>query len=618
MRKDDARRRIEAARRGDRRAQDDLARAYLPLVYNVVGRALGGSPDVEDVVQETMLRVVRDLPGLRDPDSLRAWILTIAMRQVSEYRSQVSRAGEPITVPDTGADFEELAILRLRLSGERRQVAEAARWLDDEDRTVLALWWQEAAGEIGRADTAAALGTTAAYAAVRVQRMRGQLDRSRLAVAALEVRPRCSALAEVLVRWDGRPSPLWRKRIDRHVRDCRDCQRDAHVGVDVERLLVGCALVPVPATLTAVALVKGSAGARLRHSLRSHPVAVSAAAVAVLVAGGAAYAATPRPEQPIAVASAAPVVESVSPLPSRSSVAPSPSASSKAVVPAVTKQAGCGAGLANRWASWPMPNPKAAGLPNPARYAEAGSVTRDRVTCLEWQRAAAPGTYTFSAAKSYCAGLGLDGGGWHLPTRIELTSIVDSGRSGPAIDTTAFPGTPAQFFWTSTAWAVTKTPLRAWIINFYEGLASNGAYQDGAFRVRCVRSDGGGSGSPAYRVSGGTVTDPATGLVWQRATSAVMSAGAATSYCKSLDLGGRAWRLPSLTEVSSTVDDTRVAPAVSAVAFPGTVKKGWYWTSTTAAPEPGQRWALNYEDGYTNYRKITEGYARCVSSSSVS
>jgi hypothetical protein len=40
---------------------------YLPLVYNIVGRALSGHAGVDDVVQETMLRAVRGLGDLRDP-----------------------------------------------------------------------------------------------------------------------------------------------------------------------------------------------------------------------------------------------------------------------------------------------------------------------------------------------------------------------------------------------------------------------------------------------------------------------------------------------------------------------------------------------------------------------
>jgi hypothetical protein len=56
---------VAAAMAGDQRAVDELVAACLPLAYNIVGRSMGGHPDVDDVVQETMLQAVRGLPGLR-------------------------------------------------------------------------------------------------------------------------------------------------------------------------------------------------------------------------------------------------------------------------------------------------------------------------------------------------------------------------------------------------------------------------------------------------------------------------------------------------------------------------------------------------------------------------
>ena len=52
---------VIAARAGHADALDDLVAESLPLVYNLVGRALDGHADVDDVVQEVMLRVVRHL-----------------------------------------------------------------------------------------------------------------------------------------------------------------------------------------------------------------------------------------------------------------------------------------------------------------------------------------------------------------------------------------------------------------------------------------------------------------------------------------------------------------------------------------------------------------------------
>src|SRR5271167_4644892 len=84
---------VIAAQRGDQRALDALAAAYLPLVYNVVGRAMNGHPDVDDVVQETMLRAVRGVGELRDPGAFRSWLVAIAIRQVRDsYRDRLAQA----------------------------------------------------------------------------------------------------------------------------------------------------------------------------------------------------------------------------------------------------------------------------------------------------------------------------------------------------------------------------------------------------------------------------------------------------------------------------------------------------------------------------------------------
>src|SRR5580692_3238935 len=75
---------VIAAQAGDARALDSLLAGYLPLVYNLAGRALRGHADVDDVVQETMLRVVRGIGGLERPESYRSWLVSIALRQARD------------------------------------------------------------------------------------------------------------------------------------------------------------------------------------------------------------------------------------------------------------------------------------------------------------------------------------------------------------------------------------------------------------------------------------------------------------------------------------------------------------------------------------------------------
>jgi hypothetical protein len=150
---------------------------------------------------------------------------------------------------------------------------------------------------------------------------------------------------------------------------------------------------------------------------------------------------------------------------------------------------GCVDGICEKliWALWPMPNPASTSLPNPSSYdihADKGVVT-DKVTKLMWQRNAAPGEYTWEAAKTYCAELehaGFDD--WRLPTRIELVSLVDFTTTSPAIDTDAFPDTPSDVFWSSSPWA--GSPSYAWDVHFHNGY-TNGGGVSGTYRVRCVR-----------------------------------------------------------------------------------------------------------------------------------
>lgn len=253
---------VSAARAGDERAQDELVAAYLPLVYNVVGRALHGHPDVDDVVQETMLRALAGLGSLRDPASFRSWLVAIAMNEIRRHwhEQPSGQAPRPLQeaydVADPGADFVDLTIIRLGLVGQRREVAEATRWLDADDRALLSLWWLEVSGQLTRADVASAMELSPQHTAVRVQRMKAQLETARVVVRALAATPGCVLLADVAAPWDGTPSALWRKRLARHVRDCTVCSGHGTGLVLAERLLVGLSLVPVSAALTAPGAIR--------------------------------------------------------------------------------------------------------------------------------------------------------------------------------------------------------------------------------------------------------------------------------------------------------------------------------------------------------------------------
>jgi RNA polymerase sigma factor (sigma-70 family) len=343
---------VVAAQAGDRRALDELVAAGLPLVYSIVRRAMNGHADVDDVVQDVMVRALRQLPTLRRAESFRSWLAAIAVHQISSHlhrRDAGERRAAPLdeatAMPDPAAEFEGVTTLEAELSAQRRQVVRASRWLDPDHRVVLSLWLLETAGELTRTDIAAALGTTAAHAGVRIQRMREQLDLSREIVAALDARPRCAGLEAAAAGWDGVPDPLWRKRLGRHVRSCEVCGRSVADMIPPDRLLPLFALLPVPFGLAAAlagkaaatsvatsvaassAALAGASGAtggvglkagllsQLAQAVVAHPVAATIAAGAL--AAGAAVTVTNLP-----TTAPSPATVDAAPVPARPQLAP--------------------------------------------------------------------------------------------------------------------------------------------------------------------------------------------------------------------------------------------------------------------------------------------------------
>jgi RNA polymerase sigma factor (sigma-70 family) len=316
---------VVRARSGDRAALEELVRLSLPLVYTVVRRALGTDPAVDDVVQEVMVRMLRRLPDLRAADRFRAWLMAITLRRIGTHLQQEhARSRRHVTLEEAadvsgGAEFEDVTLLRVELSRQRRQMMQATRWLDADHRALLPLWGLLVSGELTRAEVAEAMGIGAGHAGVRLQRMRAQLQQCRGIVVALDATPGCERLNTVVADWDGVPGVLWRKRIGRHIEVCDVCRPILPSLIAPERLLAGLALLPVPVALaTTIAALKPPAAApmviaqasgsptaagvveRFVRAVGSHPVAAAvsagtlAAVVAVTTTGFA------KPETPVA------------------------------------------------------------------------------------------------------------------------------------------------------------------------------------------------------------------------------------------------------------------------------------------------------------------------------
>jgi hypothetical protein len=145
------------------------------------------------------------------------------------------------------------------------------------------------------------------------------------------------------------------------------------------------------------------------------------------------------------------------------------------------------------WANWPMPNSTEdfeAGSPNAETYTDNhdGTVT-DIVTGLMWEQQPAATKLAWSDAGKYCKSLPLASHiDWRLPSYIELVSLLDYGDASPVVNATYFPGTPQNYFWSSTPFASSSTqyPPSAWFVDFAYGENSNDRLAS-TYYVRCVR-----------------------------------------------------------------------------------------------------------------------------------
>lgn len=135
-------------------------------------------------------------------------------------------------------------------------------------------------------------------------------------------------------------------------------------------------------------------------------------------------------------------------------------------------------------------------VPDPSGH-PSDQVATDTQTGLVWKRcseglsSAACGTGTLSGmtwANALAAANGAAHAGfsdWRLPNITELQSLVETSCYNVAINTTVFPATGTDRYWSSSTYAF--SPGATWVVNFYYGNLSYAATTDSSVQVRLVR-----------------------------------------------------------------------------------------------------------------------------------
>jgi hypothetical protein len=251
---------------------------------------------------------------------------------------------------------------------------------------------------------------------------------------------------------------------------------------------------------------------------------------------------------------------------------------------------------------------------NVPTYATTVSTATDSVTGLVWQLKPASDKKTQADALSYCADLSLAGqDDWRLPTRLEYVTLLDEGLPNGFAVPPALPSDGAGVHWTQSATATSASSF--FIVNDHFGGLT--VASGGMFLARCVR---GPALSGTLSVGTDSTVDSMTGLEWQTTEldDTAVTWQQALSHCEALEHEGKSdWRLPSIKELVTLIDETdTTAPIVDTAAF-GDSSASSFWSSTPAVSFSEEKVAFTLETGFgsTPGIKMSElSAARCVRS----
>lgn len=128
---------VRMAQQGDQAAFAQLVAAHRDRLFTLAARELGSAADAEDVVQETLLRAWRALPGFRRDASLSTWLYRICLNAIHDHRSRSARRST--TALD---DVAEPADPRDRIAEQElsRALQDALAEIDETYRTAVLLY----------------------------------------------------------------------------------------------------------------------------------------------------------------------------------------------------------------------------------------------------------------------------------------------------------------------------------------------------------------------------------------------------------------------------------------------------------------------------------------------
>ncbi|MCR1783917.1 sigma-70 family RNA polymerase sigma factor [Nocardioides carbamazepini] len=236
---------------GDRQAFAGVYERYADRLHDFAYSMLRNREEAADCVADAFVVMAEKVGQLRDPSRLRPWLYSVVRNEcLRTLRGRAREAHDDEwleAMPDHGSGPEQLVADAAAQEELRELVWAAIEGLNDRDRALLDLHLRQG---LDGAELAAAMDVTPQNSYVMLSRARDQVERS---LGALLVARRgselCADLTGVLTGWDGRFSPLIRKRVARHIDNCEVCETRRRLMVSPLALLAGVPAFAAPAAL---------------------------------------------------------------------------------------------------------------------------------------------------------------------------------------------------------------------------------------------------------------------------------------------------------------------------------------------------------------------------------
>ncbi len=223
---------VAAATGGDQQAFADLYDRYFDRVYDFVARMTRDRDEAADITQDTFIKAMHALGGLKEGASFKSWIFTIARNTALNRLEKASRT-RPLTFEDDDGEDVSMDVVDTDRFGDPAEAAEAtamgalvweaAAGLDPKQLSLLQLHLHQG---LDSAEIAEVMGVTKNNGYVMLNRLKKAVEEAIGAYIMLhDGRKYCGELDAALEeRGIRQMTPDVRKMVQAHVAGCPQCE----------------------------------------------------------------------------------------------------------------------------------------------------------------------------------------------------------------------------------------------------------------------------------------------------------------------------------------------------------------------------------------------------------